>query len=79
MILLLPTLDFAESELLGEINKEEILKHFPDWQAIVASYFPKPEIIEKIQSIDFLVRIEVFLGTWCPDSKEHISLSTDPS
>ena len=73
MILLPPISDFAESELLGEISKEEILEHFPDWQEVVASYFPKPEVIEKLQSIDSFIRIEVFLGTWCPDSKEHVS------
>lgn len=61
------------TELLGELSKEEILQNLPDWQETVSSYFPSPEVIEKLRSIDEMVQIEVVLGTWCPDSKEHVS------
>jgi len=63
----------AQVELLGELTKEEILEKLPDWQADVASYSPKPEIIEKLKSISREIQIEVFLGTWCPDSKAHVN------
>ncbi len=63
----------AQVELLGELTKEEILEKLPDWQAVVASYTPKPEVIEKLKSINREIQIEVFLGTWCPDSKAHVS------
>lgn len=64
---------FGELELVGPLTKEEILENFPKWQELVVSYFPKPDVIEKISSIDEEIKIEVFLGTWCPDSKEHVS------
>lgn len=60
-------------ELVGKLSKEEILKHFPDWQEEASSYFPKLEMIEKLNSIDYNIKIECFLGTWCSDSKEHVS------
>lgn len=63
----------AQVELSGELTKEEILEKLPDWQAVVASYTPKPEVIEKLKSINREIQIEVFLGTWCPDSKAHVS------
>lgn len=63
----------GSTELVGELSKEEILKNLPDWNVVIASYFPDPEIIKKLQSINRIVRIEVFLGTWCADCKEHVS------
>ncbi len=64
---------FASQDLVGPLSKEEILQNFPEWQEKVASYFPQPEIIEKLKSINYPLKIEVFLGTWCPDSQEHVS------
>ena len=60
-------------ELVGKLSKEEILKHFPDWQEEASSYFPKLEMVEKLNSIDYYIKIECFLGTWCSDCKEHVS------
>ena len=62
----------AQEELVGTLAKEKILDCFPDWQEKTDSYFPKLDVIGKLQVIDRPLRIEVILGTWCPDSKEHI-------
>ncbi|MFC2169456.1 hypothetical protein ACFLRM_02670 [Acidobacteriota bacterium] len=64
---------FATTELLGNLTKEEIIENFPDWQEEAAIYTPKSSSIEKLKSIDRIINIEIFLGTWCPDSKEHSS------
>lgn len=64
---------YGQQDLRGPISKEEILKNFPDWQEAVASYWPKQEVIEKLKSISYEIEIEVFLGTWCPDSKRNVS------
>ncbi|MFQ5721829.1 MAG: thioredoxin family protein [Candidatus Aminicenantales bacterium] len=64
---------FNTKDLVGPLEKEEILRNFPKWQEKAASYFPRPEIIEKLRSINYPLKIEVFLGTWCPDSQEHVS------
>ena len=64
---------YGKLELLGPLSKEEILENFPDWQVEVASYVPDPEVIEKLQSIPSEIKIEIFLGTWCPDTKRNVS------
>jgi hypothetical protein len=63
----------AEKELTGPLSKEEILKNNPEWQELVASYHPKPEIIEKIKAIHREIQVEVFMGCWCPDCTQHVS------
>lgn len=64
---------YAKTDLVGPISKEDILENFPAWKEKAASYFPQQEIIEKLKSINYTIKIEIFLGTWCPDSKEHVS------
>ena len=60
-------------ELLGDITKEEILQNQPDWGEIMASYTPDKEALAKLETISHPVEIEVVLGTWCKDSKRHVS------
>jgi len=64
---------YGTLELLGPLSKEEILENFPDWQVEAASYVPNLEVIEKLQSIPSEIKIEIFLGTWCPDTKRNVS------
>jgi len=72
--ILLPFISvYGKLELLGPLSKEEILENFPDWQVEVASYVPDQEVIEKLQSIPSEIKIEIFLGTWCPDTKRNVS------
>jgi thiol-disulfide isomerase/thioredoxin len=59
--------------MLGPLTKGEILKNFPDWEAVAALYLPQPEAIDQLKAIAYEVRIDVYLGTWCPDSKKHVS------
>ncbi|MGD8539051.1 MAG: thioredoxin family protein [Candidatus Aminicenantes bacterium] len=61
------------TELLGDITKEEILQNFPDWGEVIASYSPDEEALMKLKAISHPVAIEVVLGTWCKDSKKHVS------
>lgn len=63
----------GRNDLVGPLSKEEILENLPDWQEDVASYSPKPEIIDRLKILEYEVKIEIFLGTWCPDSKQHVS------
>jgi glutaredoxin len=64
---------FSQSELLGSLTKEKILKSLPEWNTEVASYFPKPGIIEKLRNITDPVDITIYMGTWCPDCRENVS------
>jgi len=72
-ILLLSISVYGTLELLGPLSKEEILENFPDWQVEVASYVPNQEVIEKLQAIPSEIKIEIFLGTWCSDTKRNVS------
>jgi hypothetical protein len=72
-ILLFSISVYGTLELLGPLSKEEILENFPDWQVEVASYVPNQEVIEKLQAIPSEIKIEIFLGTWCSDTKRNVS------
>jgi hypothetical protein len=63
----------GQVELLGELTRDEILQNLPDWQAVAASYSPNLDIITQLQAVKEEIHIEIFLGTWCPDSKQHVS------
>ena len=73
LIIFLFLTGFGDVELVGKLSKDKILDNCPDWKAEIASYFPNQEAVEKLQSIQFEVNIEVFLGTWCPDSVRNVS------
>ena len=64
---------YGTLELLGPLSKEEILENFPDWKEKVASYVPNMEAIAELQSIQYPIEIEIFLGTWCTDTKRNVS------
>lgn len=63
----------SQTEMVGELNREDILKNCPDWQEVVASYFPKADVVDKIKAVNREIQIEIYLGTWCSDSKAHVS------
>jgi len=71
-ILLFSISVYGTSELLGPLSKEEILENFPDWQLEVASYVPNQEVIEKLRANPSEIKIEIFLGTWCSDTKRNV-------
>ena len=72
-ILLLSFSVYGELELVGPLSKEDILENFPDWEVEIVSYIPNQEVVEKLKSVQFEIKIEVFLGTWCPDTKRNLS------
>jgi hypothetical protein len=73
LLFIFPVFICGNTDLLGPITREEILENFPDWNARIDSYSPNQLVIETLKSIDYKVEIEVFLGTWCPDSIRNVS------
>jgi len=71
-VVLLPCLGFGQ-DLTGPVSREAILEHSPSWKDIVAAYQPNPEFLEKLRALGREVRIEVFFGSWCSDSRAHVS------
>ena len=69
---LLPSFAAGE-DLVGPTSREAILEHSPDWQGLVASYQPKSEALDKLRGLGREVVIEVYFGSWCSDSRTHVS------
>ena len=63
----------GQQETTGPIPSEEIFQKCPGWEAVAAAYTPSPEAVERLRAVSREVLIEVFLGTWCSDSKSHVS------
>ena len=63
----------AQEEILGPLTREALFENYPGWQAVAAAYQPKSDIIDRLRSLGREVRIEIYLGTWCSDSKAHVS------
>ena len=63
----------AQVELVGPLTREQILAGLPEWNNVVEAYSPDLDTVGRLQAIHEEVEIEVFLGTWCPDSRQHVS------
>jgi hypothetical protein len=63
----------AQPELLGPLTRDVLFEKLPDWRAVAEAYQPKPDCVEKLRAQAREVRVEIYLGTWCPDSKAHVS------
>jgi thiol-disulfide isomerase/thioredoxin len=63
----------AQIELVGPLTPEEILEKIPEWKRFVIGYSPQIDIISRLQAVPEEVRVEIFLGTWCPDCRQHVS------
>jgi len=60
-------------ELLGPLTREDILSALPDWQIVADGYQPRAEDVERLKAVTVPVEIRIYLGTWCSDSKAHVS------
>ena len=63
----------AVEDLVGSVGREAILEHCPSWTGRVAAYQPKPVALEKLRTLSQETLIEVYFGSWCPDSEVHVS------
>ena len=63
----------AQVELVGPLTPEVILQTIPEWKPFFEAYSPQLEIISRLQAVPEEVRVEIFLGTWCPDCRQHVS------
>jgi hypothetical protein len=73
IFVLTSVLFYGQSELLGPLTPDEIFGTHPDWQDVVTGYVPAEQAIQKLKDINIQVHVEVFLGTWCSDSKTQVS------
>lgn len=71
VLLVIPT--SAQVELVGPLTPEAILQKIPEWKRFADGYSPQLDIISRLQTVPEEVRVEIFLGTWCPDCRQHVS------
>jgi thiol-disulfide isomerase/thioredoxin len=71
LLLVIPT--SAQVELVGPLTPEVVLQKIPEWKLFVDGYSPQLDIISRLQAVPEVVRVEIFLGTWCPDCRQHVS------
>jgi hypothetical protein len=70
--LLLPVVCVAQVPV-EQITRDRILSAGPEWQRNYDSFQPKPELIEALKSrIQNGLKIDIYLGLWCPDSRNHV-------
>jgi len=63
----------AQVELTGPLTPEAILQKIPEWKPYVDGYSPQLDVVSRLQAVPERVRVEIFLGTWCPDCRQHVS------
>jgi hypothetical protein len=63
----------GQTELVGPLTREDLREKLPGWKSQVDAYSPDLETVGRLQAVHEAVRIEVFLGTWCPDCRQHVS------
>ncbi len=63
----------GQTEIVGPLTRDEILDKLPGWKPFIQAYSPDLEIVGRLQSVHERVTVEIFLGTWCPDCRQHVS------
>ena len=59
--------------LYGDISKEQLFYDFPDWEKKYKNYEVNHSILASVRNFDSnLIEIDIFLGTWCGDSKREV-------
>jgi hypothetical protein len=58
--------------LYGEISRDDLFTEFPSWKDKYDAYEPDSNVVNLISAIRKDISVEVFLGTWCGDSRREV-------
>jgi hypothetical protein len=58
--------------LYGNIDREQLYFDYPDWEKVEKEYEPSSEIVNQINKYIDSLSVDIFLGTWCSDSKREV-------
>lgn len=58
--------------LYGKITLDQLFYDYPDWQEEYETYSPQQAVIKKLSKLNPDVKVLIFLGTWCSDSKREV-------
>lgn len=62
-----------ESMLIGMIDRTELFREFPVFKKNYDAYTPIDSVIRALRNYSENTHIEIFIGTWCGDSKRNAS------
>ncbi len=62
-----------EPMLIGTIGQDELFKEFPVFKTNHDRYTPNDSVVASIRDHVGSIHIEIFLGTWCGDSKRNLA------
>jgi hypothetical protein len=73
LIALLPSNSTTSDVPVKNVSVAEILAAGPEWQSKYDAYEPDPRLIEAVKTkLGSDLRIDVYLGLWCPDSRNNV-------
>ncbi len=58
--------------LVGQISREILFNEFPEWRLGLEYYRPDQKIIDSLKQINKSISVEIYLGTWCGDSRREV-------
>ena len=58
--------------LYGEISIQQLYFDYPEWQNIELQYKPDISVTDQLRKIDGNYKVQIFLATWCSDSKNEV-------
>jgi len=58
--------------LYGEITRDDLFSEYPAWYDDYMEYKPDSTIIKSLALLHSDLKIEIFLGTWCSDSRREV-------
>ena len=58
--------------LYGEISRQELFAEYPNWREKYDKYVPNALYMDALSEKYPAVSVEIFLGTWCGDSRREV-------
>ena len=58
--------------IIGEFERDTLFAYYPELEFEYKYYQPDPTILDSIQNINTKVMVEIYLGTWCGDSRREV-------
>ena len=62
----------GEDILLGKVDREQLFEAQTDWMNEYINYAPSSALIDSLKRLAGDVKVEIFLGSWCSDSRRDV-------
>ena len=61
-----------ECLLVGKLILDDVYRTCPRFRQVAEQYEANKDVVQRLKEIDRPITCNVFLGTWCSDSEEHV-------